>query len=129
MGKRLRRKVYLRDSGIFHSLMAIPSWAVLEAHPKLGASWEGFALEQTLRAWKVPTGEAFYWAVHNGPEVDLLLFRGGKRIGVEFKFADAPVATRSMRKAKELPGARADRNGFIPGPYDTPWTTVSPPCR
>lgn len=109
VGKRLRRapKVYLRDSGIFHSLMSLPGWAALEAHPKLGASWEGFALEQTLHAWKVPTGEAFYWAVHNGPEVDLLLFSGGKRVGVEFKFADAPVATRSMRTAREL--LRLDR--------------------
>ncbi len=109
VGKRLRRapKVYLRDSGIFHSLMSLPGWATLESHPKLGASWEGFALEQTLRAWKVPNGEAFYWAVHNGPEMDLLLFRGGKRIGVEFKFADAPVATRSMRAAKKL--LRLDR--------------------
>jgi hypothetical protein len=109
VGKRLRRapKVYLRDSGIFHSLMALPGWAALEAHPKLGASWEGFALEQTLHAWKVPSGEAFYWAVHNGPEVDLLLFPGGKRVGVEFKFADAPTATRSMRTAQEL--LRLDR--------------------
>lgn len=104
VGKRLRRapKVYLRDSGIFHALMGLRSRAELEAHPKLGASWEGFALEQTLRAWRVPTDEAFYWAVHNGPEMDLLLFRGGKRIGVEFKFADAPTATRSMRTAREL---------------------------
>ena len=104
VGKRLRRapKVYLRDSGIFHSLMGMPGWVALESNPKLGASWEGFALEQTLRAWNVPNGEAFYWSVHNGPEMDLLLFRGGKRIGVEFKFADAPVATRSMQSAKEL---------------------------
>lgn len=99
LGKRQVKspKIYLRDSGMFHFLQGIESRDALLTHPKLGASWEGFALEETIRA-ALPD-EAYFWAVHGGSELDLLLFRGGKRIGVEFKYADVPRLTRSMNIA------------------------------
>jgi hypothetical protein len=103
LGKRVRKapKVYLRDSGLFHALMNIRSLAELQGHPKLGASWEGLALEQALRVLRVEPGEAFYWSTHGGAEVDLLVMRAGQRFGFEFKYADAPRTTKSMRVAME----------------------------
>ncbi len=87
-------KLYFRDSGIFHRLQGISSWDAMQAHPKLGASWEGFALEETLKA--ATPDEAYFWAVHSGSELDLLMIRDGRRTGVEFKRADAPKMTRSI---------------------------------
>jgi predicted AAA+ superfamily ATPase len=69
----------------------------LEHHPKVGASWEGYAIEEVLKALR--PDEAYFWATHNGAELDLLLFKNGRRIGVECKRADAPVLTPSMRIA------------------------------
>lgn len=99
VGKRLVKtpKIYFRDSGIFHSLLGIGGEAELMVHPKLGASWEGFALEQLLRAHR---GEgAYFYAVHSGAELDLYFPALGK--GVEIKFRDAPKLTRSMQVAME----------------------------
>ena len=99
VGKRVVKapKVYLRDSGLLHALLRLPDDASLAGHPKLGASWEGFALEQTLRC----TGErdAYFWATHGGAELDLLLVRRGRRYGLEFKYGDAPSMTKSMHTA------------------------------
>ena len=99
LGKRLVKapKIYIRDSGILHSLVDLPGRADLEAHPKLGASWEGFAMEQVL-SW---AGErnAFFWATHAGAELDLLAIQGGRRWGFEFKCHDAPAMTKSMHLA------------------------------
>lgn len=99
VGKRQVKapKVYLRDSGLWHWLMDIPHVAGLLTNPKLGASWEGFALEQVLRF--AQPHEAYFWATHGGAELDLLMLRGTHRVGVEFKFADAPGITKSMRVA------------------------------
>jgi predicted AAA+ superfamily ATPase len=99
LGKRLVKtpKVYFRDSGLFHTLCAIPSQATLLTHPKLGASWEGFALEEIIQARQ--PDQIWFYAVHSGSELDLLMEWRGKRIGVEFKRADAPTATRSMHLA------------------------------
>ena len=88
-------KIFLRDSGIFHSLLSISDDHSLWVHPKIGASWEGFALEQTLQA--VRPAEAFFWATHQGAEIDLFFITGGKRYGVEFKLNEAPKFSRSMR--------------------------------
>ena len=77
------------------------SMADLQTHPKLGASWEGLALEHVLRVLRVEPGEAFHWGTHGGAELDLLLVRGGQRLGFEFKFADAPRTTKSMRVAMD----------------------------
>jgi predicted AAA+ superfamily ATPase len=87
-------KIYIRDSGLFHSLIRIDSAAALEAHPKLGASWEGFALEQVLRL--VGSRDVYFWATQSGAELDLLFFFEGRKRGIEFKYADAPALTRSM---------------------------------
>jgi len=101
LGKRQVKapKVYVRDSGLLHALLGLPSFAALEGHPKLGASWEGFALEQVLRI----TGdrEAYFWATHAGAELDLLVNWRGKRWGFEFKYSDGPVMTKSMHIALE----------------------------
>ena len=92
-------KVYLRDSGLLHALLGIPNRRELEYHPKVGASWEGYAVEEVLKAMQ--PDEAYFWATHNGAELDLLLFKKGKRIGVECKRADAPTFTASMRIAMQ----------------------------
>jgi len=103
LGKRVRKapKIYLRDSGQFHALQNIRSLSELQAHPKLGASWEGLALEHVLRVLRVDPGEAFYWGTHGGAELDLLVVRGGRRYGCEFKYTDAPRTTKSMRVAMD----------------------------
>lgn len=90
-------KVYVRDSGLLHALLDLRTRDELHSHPKLGASWEGFALEQTLAI----TGDrnAYFWATQAGAELDLLWIRGPTRYGFEFKFADAPRTTRSMQHA------------------------------
>jgi len=90
-------KVYIRDSGILHALLNIPDAVALESHPKLGASWEGFAIEQILSI----TGdrEAYFWATHGGAELDLLVFHAGERLGFEFKYSEKPSTSKSMHIA------------------------------
>lgn len=90
-------KIYLRDSGLLHGLLHIQNHHQLLGHPRLGASWEGFALEQVLCRLQYP--EVYFWATHNGAELDLLFFADGKRYGVEFKFNEAPSVARSMHLA------------------------------
>jgi hypothetical protein len=99
LGKRQVKspKVYFRDSGLLHTLMGIRSEADFVRHPRMGASWEGFALEQVLRLAR--PDDAYFWATHTGAELDLLMFKHGKRVGVEFKYMDAPRLTPSMRVA------------------------------
>ena len=99
LGKRQVKapKVFVRDSGLLHALLGITNQRDLEFHPKVGASWEGFAIEEVLKALR--PDEAYYWATHQGAEVDLLLFKNGRRIGVECKRKDAPTLTPSMRIA------------------------------
>jgi len=105
VGKRQVKspKLYLRDSGIFHSLMRQVTEEDVISNPKLGASWEGFALEQCIQALELTAGEAFFWKPHDGTgELDLFYLRHGKNCGIEFKYADAPVITKSMRKSVDL---------------------------
>jgi len=99
VGKRLVKspKIYLRDSGLFHTLQGIRDTSALVAHPKIGASWEGFALEQILRQF--PGEEAYFYAIHSGSELDLYLPALG--IGFEIKRKDAPKRTRSMEIAMQ----------------------------
>lgn len=98
-GKRLVKspKVYVRDSGLLHQLLGLRTFEELEGHPKLGASWEGFAIEQTLKAF--PEWDSHYWATHAGAELDLLLVRGSRRLGFEFKYSSAPTSSKSMHIA------------------------------
>jgi uncharacterized protein len=92
-------KVYFRDSGLLHALLDAPDLPSLLAHPRCGASWEGFALEQVLRLAR--PDEAYFWATHQGAELDLLMIHRGRRVGVEFKRSDRPTLTRSMHIAIE----------------------------
>ena len=87
-------KVYVRDLGVLHALLDIPNEAALLSHPKVGASWEGFVIEQVLRALR--PANAWFWAAHGGGEVDLLVTIEGRRIGFEVKFNEAPTVTRAM---------------------------------
>ena len=99
--KRLvkRPKIYLRDSGLFHALLAIDSMEQLMGHNRLGASWEGFALECACRALDKRDEELYFWRTHTGAEVDLFWQKSGRNWAVECKFADAPRLTRSMHSA------------------------------
>lgn len=101
LGKRQVKasKIYVRDSGLLHSLLGIANRRDLENHPKVGASWEGYAVEEVIKA--LQPDETYYWATYNRAELDLLLFKRGQRIGVECKRADAPSLTPSMRIAME----------------------------
>ena len=90
-------KIYIRDSGLFHRLLQLSSLSDLRGHPKIGASWEGFALEHIIHFFR--TRDAYFWATHAGAELDLLVTVAGKRHGFEFKYADAPKRTRSMHIA------------------------------
>jgi hypothetical protein len=99
LGKRELKapKVYVRDSGLLHSLLGIKTRKELHSHPKLGASWEGFALEQVLAL--CGSADTYFWGTHAGAELDLLLFRNGKAYGVEFKVNDGPTMTKSLHIA------------------------------
>lgn len=99
LGKRQVKspKIYFRDTGLLHALLGIADAAALAAHPKSGASWEAFALEQVLQIAR--PDEAWFWATHAGAEVDLLMVKDGRRVGIEFKRTDAPRLTPSMRIA------------------------------
>jgi len=101
IGKRLVKspKLYVRDSGLFHSLLGIGNYESLLGHPKIGASWEGFALEQILA--RLPKMDAWFWGTQGGAELDLLIQLNGKRIGFEFKVADAPKMTKSLSIAQK----------------------------
>lgn len=92
-------KIYIRDSGLLHQLLGITSEKTLLTHPKLGASWEGFVIEQILM--HAAYDEAFFWATHQGAEIDLILRRGDRLLGVECKRADAPRMTKSIRIAMD----------------------------
>lgn len=90
-------KIYVRDAGLLHALLELPSTHALFGHPKVGASFEGFAIEQILSRSGLRT--ASFWATHGGAELDLMVTVAGRRHGFEVKYSDAPGATRSMRVA------------------------------
>ena len=90
-------KVYVRDTGLLHQLLGLQTAAQLAGHPKAGASWEGLVVEEVLRVAR--PDRAYFWATHQGAELDLLLIRGGRKFGVEIKRQDAPAMTPSMRIA------------------------------
>jgi uncharacterized protein len=101
LGKRQVKspKLYWRDTGLLHQLLGIGSHDALLAHPRCGASWEGFVMEALLRA--LAPDDAYFWATHTGAELDALFIRDGFRLGIEIKRADAPRLTPSMRHALE----------------------------
>ncbi len=101
VSKRLVKspKIYLRDSGIFHALQSINTMQELRTNPKIGASWEGFALEELISILEKRDSEVYFYAAHSGVEIDLYWQDKGKKIGAEFKFMDAPKTTKSMHQA------------------------------
>ena len=101
--KRLvkRPKLYFRDSGLLHALLTLEDREDVLSHPKLGASWEGFALEQVIQHFNLREQEVFFWGVHTGAELDLVFQHKGKLWGVEAKYGDAPTLTRAMHAALE----------------------------
>ncbi|PCI39470.1 MAG: hypothetical protein COB50_01095 [Thiotrichales bacterium] len=94
-------KIYFRDSGILHSLMRVHSHDDLLLNPKIGASWEGFMLEEVLRLYDIEPEEAFFWSTQSHAELDLMIVKGSKKFGFEFKYTDQPKLTKSMRIALE----------------------------
>ncbi len=114
-------KVYLADSGILHSLLDITDAAALHGHPKVGASWEGYALNQVARWLNVNQGvewrDCYYWKLHTGAELDLFVQAGGQRLGFEFKLGDSPRLTPSMRSAVENLGL--DKLEVVHAGHDT----------
>jgi predicted AAA+ superfamily ATPase len=92
-------KVYIRDTGILNSLLGLKTEAEIMRHPSCGASWEGYVIEEIIHL--IETDDVYYWATHNGAEIDLLFFKGGKMYGIEVKRGDAPAITPSMRIALE----------------------------
>lgn len=103
VGKRLvkRPKIFFKDSGVFHQLLLIHGEKDIVTHPKLGASWEGFALEAVIDSLGLRPQEAFFWRTHAGAEVDLFWQAKGKAWGAEIKYGDAPQLTKSMQSALE----------------------------
>ncbi len=103
LGKRQVKspKIYLRDPGLLHTLLGLSTQRDVEGHPKCGASWEGFALNVVVQRLGARPEECFFWATHAGAELDLLVVRGRKRLGFEFKRTVTPKVTRSMRTALE----------------------------
>lgn len=103
LGKRQVKapKIYLMDSGLLHVLLDIRDNEQLASHPKVGASFEGHALQEVIAALELDVSECYFWATHAGAELDLLVVRGKERIGFEFKRTDAPRLTKSMRQALE----------------------------
>jgi len=92
-------KIYFRDSGLLHSLLGIRTPHDLQTHPKSGASWEGYVIEEAIKS--IEPDEAYFWGTHNGAEIDLLLLKNRRRFGLECKRVDAPRLTSSMQIALE----------------------------
>jgi uncharacterized protein len=101
VGKRQIKspKLFFRDSGMLHTLLGIADQDALLHHPKLGGSWEGFALEETIRALEVGADEVWFWGTHGGAELNLLVTADGRRLGFEIKYTASPRVTKSMRAA------------------------------
>jgi predicted AAA+ superfamily ATPase len=94
-------KIYFRDSGIYHTLLGLNNYESVMTSPKIGASWEGFALEQVIRYYDAEPEECYFWSSHSIAEIDLLILKNGKRIGFEFKYTDSPKITSSMKISLE----------------------------
>ncbi len=92
-------KVYLRDTGVLHALLGIDGMQSLNVHPRSGASWEGFLLETIVDRLRLEDEQVHFWAAHTGAELDLLITRGRRRVGIEVKRTTAPKVTPSMRSA------------------------------
>lgn len=95
-----RPKLYIRDSGLLHTLLGVSAHAIL-AHPKCGASWEGYALENIIHSYDNDLYEFYFWATEKGAKLDLLVIKGEQRLGYEIKYSESPTITKSMHLALE----------------------------
>ncbi len=120
-------KIYFRDTGIFNALSLVQSIAELAKTPKIGALWEGFALEQIIDCLQIRSKDCYFWSTHNDAELDLLIFRNGKRLGFEFKYSDSPKVTKSMHIALE--DLKLDHlYVIVPGSFRFPMTEQITAC-
>lgn len=94
-------KLYFRDTVILHTLLGLTEEDALSRHPKVGSSWEGFALDQVIRIFEIDAQNSYFWGTHGEAELDLLLLHKGKKIGFEFKYAQAPKPTLSLKRDQE----------------------------
>jgi len=94
-------KIYIRDSGIFHTLLGVDNPDALQFHPKIGPSWEGFAIEMIIRKYGGDPGQCYFWSAYGRAELDLIIFSGSRRMGFEIKHTDSPRITRSLQMARE----------------------------
>ena len=94
-------KLYLRDPGIFHSLIGVSGFNEIQFHPKLGPSWEGFVIEEIIRKYNAQPGDCYFWSTYGRAELDLLIIKDGKRLGFEVKYTDAPKITKSLLTAQQ----------------------------
>jgi len=119
LGKRVVKspKVYIADSGLLHALLDVETFKQLERHPKSGASWEGFLIENVIQVVGARAEQCYFWATHSGAELDMLLVSGTRRLGFEFKRTVAPTLTPSMRSS--LADLRLDRLDVIHAGRDT----------
>jgi predicted AAA+ superfamily ATPase len=112
-------KIYFQDSGIFNALSSIHSTSELIKSPKIGPLWEGFSLETVINCLQIQSDDCYFWSTHNEAELDLLVFKNGKRVGFEFKYTDSPKITKSMNIAIE--NLKLDHLYIIfPGNYHFP---------
>lgn len=112
-------KIYFRDCGILNSLIGLETMDDLKNYPRLGALWEGLALEEVIRYNGADSEDCFFWATHSGAELDLLIVKGRKKLGFEFKYTDTPVLSKSMQIAAEDLGL-TDLTVIFPGKGDFP---------
>ncbi len=94
--------LYVSDTGMLHNLLGVGDSDALLAHPKCGASWEGLIVREIIRRSGAGRGEAFFWGVHTGAELDLLIIKNGKRLGFEIKLTRSPRVTTAMRSARDV---------------------------
>lgn len=94
-------KIYFRDSGIYHTILGVNNKSDILLNPKIGASWEGFAMEEIIKYYDIDQNDCYFWSSHNESELDLVIFKEGKRIGFEFKYTSTPKITKSMHIAIE----------------------------
>lgn len=94
-------KIYIRDSGIFHTLLGVADEDALRFNPKIGPSWEGFAIEMIIQRYGSDPGQCYFWSAYGRAELDLMILSGSRRLGFEIKHTDAPRITRSLQVAGE----------------------------